>query len=292
MLPIPWLGPPITTMQYVTYFRFCWRRRFNIIEQIQIEPLSLRRSELFTVRCISPGGAAKLCTRGEVCYLRLPCVKNEDGYTACTFSWVRGHTGRPNTFSKRPASISQECNSFVDIADITRHSDIRILTSNLSTGNEVNKAIIDCSLRPQLLYRRPPTNGSTPHIVIANALVRNLLPLNTTTKSNSVAQPGEYIGNLWLHAPPWLWQILPVPHAVGPTMGNMTSSTKPEVHNVFHCRQTGDRATAPDITYRKFREVSTCGFWDTLADTQTYRHAHRHTSHVTTGSEVKEYNCN
>jgi len=41
---------------------------------------------------------------------------------------------------------------------------------------------------------------------------------------------------------------------------NVTSSTKPEVHNVLHYRQRRkeDQATATDNMYRKFREVWTC----------------------------------
>jgi len=43
-------------------------------------------------------------------------------------------------------------------------------------------------------FRRPPTNViAGPHVVIANIPVRNLVPLHTTTESNSLAQPGEYV---------------------------------------------------------------------------------------------------
>jgi len=42
-------GPPLTTVQYVVYFRFVDDVIFHIMEQIQIQIWSLRRSKLFTV---------------------------------------------------------------------------------------------------------------------------------------------------------------------------------------------------------------------------------------------------
>jgi len=61
----------------------------------------------------------------------------------------------------------------------------------------------------------------------------------------------------------------------GPLYENMTSSTKPEVHNALHCgyRTTKSRR-ATDNMYRKFREVWTYTFWYIRADRQTYRHTH------------------
>jgi len=44
----------------------------------------------------------------------------------------------------------------------------------------------------------------------------------------------------------------------GPLYENMTSSTKPEVHNILHCRQS---STDPrPRMYGKFSETWTCGF--------------------------------
>jgi len=40
----------------------------------------------------------------------------------------------------------------------------------------------------------------------------------------------------------------------------MTSSTKPEVHNLPHCRQEEKRATATGNMYRKSGEIWTRGF--------------------------------
>jgi len=37
--------------------------------------------------------------------------------------------------------------------------------------------------------------------------VNDLLLLHTTTKSNIVAQPGEYVGNLWLFFPKRRWRV-------------------------------------------------------------------------------------
>jgi len=51
---------------------------------------------------------------------------------------------------------------------------------------------------------------------------------------------------------------------------NVISSTKPKVHNILHCRQTRtEPCTARSNTYRRFREVWTCGFWDMRANRQT-----------------------
>jgi len=45
----------------------------------------------------------------------------------------------------------------------------------------------------------------------------------------------------------------------------MTSSTKPEVLNILHCCQKRTKPW-PENTYRKYREVWTCGFWDVQVD--------------------------
>ena len=57
----PWLGPALTTVQYVMYFRFVDNLIFHIMGQIQIgtQAWSLRRSELFTVtRQVAPLNSA------------------------------------------------------------------------------------------------------------------------------------------------------------------------------------------------------------------------------------------
>ena len=103
-----------------------------------------------------------------------------------------------------------------------------------------SKATVDSRLRPGFYITRcrPPTNSSDLHVVPANALGAQLLTLYKTTKSNSVAQPGEYVGNLWLLAPAWRSRRYCQCHTpYSPLWKFMTSSTKPEVHNVFHGRQ-------------------------------------------------------
>ena len=75
----------------------------------------------------------------------------------------------------------------------------------------------------------------------------------------------------------------PLSHApYGPLWANITSPTKQEVIQSLHCRQR--RPSLGHNTYRKFREVWTCHFWDVQANRQTYRHidysfAHRNTLH-------------
>jgi len=63
---------------------------------------------------------------------------------------------------------------------------------------------------------------------------------------------------------------------------NMTSSIKPEVHNLSLRRQR-DRATATGNMLKKFGEDRTCSFDDMIADRQTYTHTHtqRHAHHNT-----------
>jgi len=47
---------------------------------------------------------------------------------------------------------------------------------------------------------------------------------------------------------------------VAPLCENMTSSTKPEVHNVHTLLTKKDYATATNNMYIKFSEIWTCGF--------------------------------
>jgi len=79
-------------------------------------------------------------------------------------------------------------------------------------------------------------------------------------------------------------RIRPISHVpYGPLRANMTSSTKPEVHNILHCRQRRTEQR-PQLTCRENSLKFVCGFWNTRADRQTDRHtdtrtAHRNTSH-------------
>jgi len=64
----------------------------------------------------------------------------------------------------------------------------------------------------------------------------------------------------------------------------VTSSTKPEVHNILHCRRRKtERAMTTVYMYRTFGEVWACSFWDMRADRQTDRHTGRNTPHVSRG---------
>jgi len=51
----------------------------------------------------------------------------------------------------------------------------------------------------------------------------------------------------------------------------MTSSTKPEVHNISHFREMKTEPR-PLVTYRKFGENWTCGCRNMRVDRQTDRH--------------------
>jgi len=107
--------------------------------------------------------------------------------------------------------------------------------------------------------------------------VPTLLPLcmYTTTKSNSVAPSGEYVENFdYFSTTPT--STLPMPCATGP-LENMTLSTKPEVHNVFYCRQ---RRTEPRTGIKRTENVVKFGLWflrhtSRQKDKQTYIHAHQ-----------------
>ena len=46
-----------------------------------------------------------------------------------------------------------------------------------------------------------------------------------------------------------------------PLYENMTSSTKPEVLYLSHCRQESDRFTATSSMYRKFSKIWMCSFY-------------------------------
>ena len=68
----------------------------------------------------------------------------------------------------------------------------------------------------------------------------------------------------------------------------MTSSTKPEVRNVLHCRQSRQSHGHKCNTYRQFRVVWTCGCF--RAHRQTQRHtdtySDRNTSHDKSSKKV------
>jgi len=103
--------------------------------------------------------------------------------------------------------------------------------------------------------------------------VCSLLPLCTTAKSNSVAPPGNTL-EIYDHfvSRTALASILPTPSGLRPIMRK---------HDVIH--KTGSKQNrkyitysivvrerpnhGPDNTYRKFREVWTCGFWATICKT-------------------------
>ena len=60
-------------------------------------------------------------------------------------------------------------------------------------------------------------------------------------------------------------------NTIWPITGNMTSSTKPEVHNILHCHQKDTAITTGNMS-SKFCEVWTCRFSDVRADRQTGIH--------------------
>ena len=104
-------------------------------------------------------------------------------------------------------------------------------------------------------------------------------------QSNSVAPSGEYVGNFdYTYFSTAPTSMLPTPRVVGCIIGNMTSSTKPEVYNICHCRQSRTELH-PDKTYRKFVRFERVDFeisdWtNRQTDRQTYRQVHRSTSHL------------
>jgi len=61
----------------------------------------------------------------------------------------------------------------------------------------------------------------------------------------------------------------------------MTSSTKPEAHNIIAVSSKKGRVPATGNMYTKFREIETRGFRDMQADRQTNRHADRNILHPT-----------
>jgi len=62
-----------------------------------------------------------------------------------------------------------------------------------------------------------------------------------------------------------------------PLYRNMTSSTKPEVHNVSRCRQRRtDRSMATVNMCRKTGEIRTIDFWEMPVSRQTDRQANIH----------------
>jgi len=80
---------------------------------------------------------------------------------------------------------------------------------------------------------------------------------------NSVAPPDEYVGNLWLLAAGQRQRrYCRAMRHYGPLGKNMTSSTKPEVHSILHCRHSSEqgRAMATVHIIQKLSWSLVCGF--------------------------------
>ena len=77
--------------------------------------------------------------------------------------------------------------------------------------------------------------------------------------------------------------IANMPHAVESIVGNVTSSSKPEVRNIFHCRQ---RRTEPRLVRVGRVILDTRERPDRQIDKQTYKHVQRSISHPTGEGEV------
>jgi len=74
-------------------------------------------------------------------------------------------------------------------------------------------------------------------------------------------------------------RILPIPHDIGSIIWkNTTSSTKPEVHNVVHCRQKRIDSRPMITCTENFVNYGHVVFDIRKGDIQTDRHAHRNTS--------------
>ena len=102
-----------------------------------------------------------------------------------------------------------------------------------------NEAIVDSKLRRRLLLHctLQATNQWKPScVVIANPPVRNLLPLYTTTKSmwHNLANTLEFMTITCSTAH---GAHVNITNTTYTPYGKITSFTKPEVHNVFHCSQ-------------------------------------------------------
>jgi len=113
-----------------------------------------------------------------------------------------------------------------------------------------------------------------------------------TIKSNSVAPPDEYVGNLWLLAATRchvnIANARRHAHIHNVMYKNVTSSTKPEVNIALSSEEV--RATVTDKMYRKFRTAWTCGFEICQrTDRHTNRHEDRNTSHPYRGQSNKNW---
>lgn len=86
-----WFRPPLTTMQYVTYFLFCgWHHVFTQQGKYRYKLKSPRRSVLFTVTCQAV--LLNCAPWAEVCYPRdrwtdrQPCLMLASPWACCTQS--------------------------------------------------------------------------------------------------------------------------------------------------------------------------------------------------------------
>jgi len=111
--------------------------------------------------------------------------------------------------------------------------------------------------------------------------VCHLLPLYTTTRANTwcpLANTLKVLTTCFSTAPT---SILSTPRAVryNPLWENMTSSEKPEVHNVIALSSEEDRATATGNMYRKYFATFGHVVFERIGQTdkQTHRQTDRHT---------------
>ena len=149
---------------------------------------------------------------------------------------------------------------------VTASNKRRTFITELADG--VSDMVAPMTSRPKVVLVRmlddvikqrnsPPTNGSAPHVIIANVPAAQFAAVLYDDKSNSVVPSGEYVGLLAVER-----RSRSIPYATRHRAhyGKMTSSTKPEVHHIFHCSQRRTELRPRSNTYRKFREVWTSDF--------------------------------
>jgi len=204
-------------------------------------------------------------------------------YTVCLHcaAWQKTATGErlsTATSTRKSQTEIQQIKLLTDMYSFTVHD-------GKKDHSSVNNRILSAIRNKNVLWKQ----GNRRQQVLLSAFILHAAghqpvaaPLRVIIaiciRSNRVAAPWWICWKFWLLASvrrPRRRCQHQAPY--GPLWENMTSSTE-EAHNIFYCCQ---RRTEPwpQVTYRKFSEAWTCGFWDIPLETDTDIQTHCNTLH-------------
>ena len=151
----------------------------------------------------------------------------------------------------------------------SRDCGLLLIISLYSSEPSICRAASSCVILSEMRPRR--SVWSRPHS-FGTFFSHRLWTFMSHAAHNTTVQTSHFAPG----AAPW-WVTLsrrPIIHAPrGPLWTNMTSSTKPEVHNVLHCRQRRTEPRPRVTCIENFVKFGRVDFWDMRADRQTDTHS-------------------